>query len=141
VKWGAVIAGAAIVLIVLLSYGAYLTISNFPSQNTDPHLAISDIKTKHQWSGGQKILFTLTDNHRNMFSKPLKLTIHLNESDGITEHEIHMDVEPGDELYDLPALASGSNGWTVNVEVRDSDGCRAVAPERYIHIGDDDFID
>jgi len=85
-------------------------------------------------------LFTITENHHNTFSKPLKLRIHILESDDITAHEINEDVQPGAQLYNLPALASGNNGWKINVEVEDADGYKAVAPERSIHIGDDDYI-
>lgn len=140
VKWRAVVAGAATVLIVLLAFGTFWIVSNSLPPHIDPHLAISDIKTKHEWSGGQKILFTITDNHHNTFSKPLKLRIHILESDDITAHEINEDVQPGAQLYNLPALASGNNGWKINVEVEDADGYKAVAPERSIHIGDDDYI-
>jgi hypothetical protein len=140
VKWRAVIAVAAIVLIVLLAFGIFWFVSNTLPPHIDPNLSVSNIKTKHVWSGGQKILFTLTDNHHTIFSKPLKLRIHILESDDITAHEISEDVQPGDKLYNLPPLADGNNGWKVKVEVEDSDGNKAVAPERSIHIGDDDFI-
>ena len=120
-------------IIGLISLLANWKVSVSLPPHIDPHLTISDMKTK---PNPQKIIITIKDNHHNFFSKPLKLRIHTLDTDG-TSHDEYMEVPPGDIIYDLPPRASG--GWWVNVEVEDEDGDKATWPERYIHNGDNDY--
>ncbi len=139
-NWRAAIAIPVIALMALSVYAVYWNLSAYPPVHVDPHLSISDIKTKADVNGfaGQEIVLTVTDNYHNQLSKPLKLSIRITQGQDIYKN-ISRDIQPGTVHQLLPALEPGNTGWWVSAEVRDDDGNRAVAPERFIHIGDDDF--
>jgi len=141
VKWRTAVAIILVgALIVLFGYAAYWNLSRIPPVHIDPHLTISDIKTKANVNGfsGQEIVVTVNDSHHNYFSKPLKLTFRITQGLDIYEN-INREVQPGTIHQLLPALGSGNTGWWVSAEVQDVNGDKAAAPERFIHIGDDDF--
>ena len=140
-KWRAAVAIILVgALIVLFGYAAYWDLSRIPPVHIDPHLTISDIKTKAEVNGfsGQEIIVTVTDNHHTMFSKPLKLKIRITEGQDLYKN-IDREIQPGTIKQLLPVLDTGKTGWWVSAEVWDDDGDKASTPERFIHVGDDDF--